>query len=33
MAVPRHTKWIAEDASSYDDESDSETSQTNDDIY
>ena len=33
IAVPRHTKWIAEDESSHDDESDSETSQTSDDIY
>jgi hypothetical protein len=27
------TKWITDDESSYDDESDSETSQTSDDIY
>jgi hypothetical protein len=33
IAVPRHTKWITEDQSSHDDESDSETSQTSDDIY
>jgi hypothetical protein len=30
---PRLTKWITDDESSYDDESDSETSQTSDDIY
>ena len=28
IAVPRHTKWITEDDSSHDDESDSDTSQT-----
>ena len=33
IAVPRHTKWIAEDESSHNDESESETSQTSDDIY
>ena len=33
IAVPRHTKWITEDESSHDDDSDSETSQTSDDIY
>jgi hypothetical protein len=27
------SKWITDDESSYDDESDSETSQTSDDIY
>ena len=30
---PRLTKWITNDESSHDDESDSETSQTSDDIY
>jgi hypothetical protein len=39
MEDPRLTKWITDDESSnhdessYDDESDSETSQTSDDIY
>jgi hypothetical protein len=33
IAVPGRTKWITEDESSHDDESDSETSQTSDDIY
>ena len=33
MAVPRRTKWITEDERSHDDESDSETSQTSDDIF
>ena len=33
LEAPRPTKWIADDESSYDDESDSETSQTSDDIY
>jgi hypothetical protein len=33
LEAPRHTKWITDDESSYDDESDSETSQTSDDIY
>ena len=33
IAVPSHTKWITEDDSSHDDESDSDTSQTSDDIY
>jgi hypothetical protein len=33
LEAPRLTKWITDDESSYDDESDSETSQTSDDIY
>ena len=33
ISVPRHIKWITEDESSHDDQSDSETSQTSDDIY
>jgi hypothetical protein len=33
LESPRLTKWITDDESSYDDESDSETSQTSDDIY
>jgi hypothetical protein len=33
LVAPRLTKWITDDESSYDDESDSETSQTSDDIY
>ena len=33
LEAPRPTKWITDDESSYDDESDSETSQTSDDIY
>jgi hypothetical protein len=33
LEAPRPTKWITDDESSYDYESDSETSQTSDDIY
>ena len=33
LEAPRPTKWITDDESSYDDESDRETSQTSDDIY
>jgi hypothetical protein len=33
LANPRLTKWITDDESSYDDESDSETSQKRDNIY
>ena len=33
LEAPRLTKWITDDESSYDDESDGETSQTSDDIY
>jgi hypothetical protein len=33
LEAPRLTKWITDDESSYDDETDSETSQTSDDIY
>ena len=33
LEAPRLTKWITDDESSYDDESDSEMSQTSDDIY
>ena len=33
LEAPRLIKWITDDESSYDDESDSETSQTSDDIY
>jgi hypothetical protein len=33
LEAPRLTKWITDDESSYDDESDNETSETSDDIY